>query len=102
MFLNGTYEAINFSEMFLLDAQFGFISRAVIYLRSVSNSQLACICVILKPRCRYNLCTCVIPSTMYSIFRFLIIIPVTKMMCRDMVLRKPILLICMRSQQMVT
>ena len=37
MFLNGTYEAINFSEMFLLDAQFGFISRAVIYLRSVSN-----------------------------------------------------------------
>ena len=42
--------------------------------------------VILKPRCRYNLCTCVIPSTMCSTFRFFIILPVANMMCRDMVL----------------
>ena len=48
-----------------LDAQFRFIPRAVIYLRIGSKSQSVCICVILKPRCRYNLCTCVIPSAMY-------------------------------------
>ena len=33
-----------------LDAQFRFMPRAVIYLRSVSNSQSVCTCVILKPR----------------------------------------------------
>ena len=85
-----------------LDAQFRFIPRAVISLRSGSNSQSVCICVIFKPRCRYNLCTCVIPSAMFSNFRFLIILPVANMMCRDMVLRKPIKLMCMRSHQMVT
>ena len=45
---------------------------------------------------------CVIPSEMFSTFRFLIILPVANMMCRDMVLRKPIPLMCMRSQQIMT
>ena len=59
---------------------FWFMPRAVLSLRSVSNLPLVCICVIWKPRCRYNLCTCVIPYTMFSIFRFLIIISVEDMM----------------------
>ena len=84
-----------------MDAQFRVIPRAVIYLRSGSNSQPVCICVILKPRCRYNLCTCVIPYAMLLIFRVLIILPVAKIMCCEMVLRKTIPLLCMRSQQMV-
>ena len=65
---------------YFLDAQFRFMPRAVISLRSVSNSQSVCICVILKLRCRYNLCTCVIISAMFSNFRFLIILPVENMM----------------------
>ena len=85
-----------------LDAQFRFMPRAVISLRSGSNSQSVCMCVILKARCGYNLCTSVIPYTMCSTFRSLIIITMANMMCRDMVLRKPISLIYMRSQQMVT
>ena len=60
--ISGTYS--------FLDAQFRFIPRAVIYLRSGSDSQPVCICVILKLRCRYNLCTCVIPSSMFSTFVF--------------------------------
>ena len=87
---------------YFLDAQFRFIPRAVISFCSGSISQPVCICVILKPRCRYNVCTCVIPSAMLSTFRFLIILTVENMMCHDMVLRKPIPLMCMRSQQTVT
>ena len=79
-----------------------FMPIAVISLRSVLNSQSVCICVILKPHCRYTLCTYMIPSAMFSVFRFLVIFPVANMMCRDMVSRKTILLMCMRSQQMVT
>ena len=87
---------------YFLDAQFRFMPREVISLRSGSNSKSVCMCVILKPVCRYNLCICVIPSAMCSTFWFLIILPVANMMCRDMVLRKLIPLMCMRSQQMVT
>ena len=76
--------------------------RGVIYLRSGSNSQSVFICVILKPLCRYNLCTCVIPSSMLSTFWFLSILSVANMMCPDMVLRNTIPFMCMRSQQMVT
>ena len=49
-------------KYFILDAQSRFIPRAVISLRSGFNSQSVYVCVIMKPRCRYNLCTCVIPS----------------------------------------
>ena len=87
---------------YFLDAQFRFMPRVVIYFRIGLNLQSVRICVILKPRCRYNLCTCMIPSAIFSNFRFLIILPVAKMMFLDMVLRKPITLICMRLQQMVT
>ena len=41
----------------LLDEKFRFMPRSVIYLHSHLNLQSVCICVILKPRCRYNLCT---------------------------------------------
>ena len=58
--------------------------------------------MILKPRCRYNLCTFMILSATFSIFRFLIILPVANMMCRDMVLKKPITLLFMRSQKTVS
>ena len=85
-----------------LDAQFSFMPRAVISLSSGSNSQSVRICVILKSRCRYNLCTYVIPSAMFTMFRFLIIIPMLNMMCHDMLFRKLIPLICMSSHQMVT
>ena len=100
--LNGPDEALNFRDMLFLDAQFRFMPRAVMSLSSGLNSQSLCMCVILKPRCRYNLCTCVITSAMCSTFRFLIILPVANMMCRYMVMRKTIPLMCMRSQQMVT
>ena len=85
----------------VLDAQFRFMPRAVISLHSGSNSQSVCICVMLKPSYRYNLCTCMIPYAMLSIFWSLIIITVINMMCRDMVSRKPSTLMCMRSQKIV-
>ena len=56
----------------------------------------------MKPHCSYNLCTCVIPSAMFFIFCFLIILPVTNMMCRDMVFRKVIPFIFVRQQRMVS
>ena len=73
---------------YFLDAQFRSMPIEVISLSSGSNSQLVYIFVILKPLCRYNLCTHVITSAMFSIFRFLVILPVENMMCRNMVLRK--------------
>ena len=84
-----------------LDAQFRFIPRAVIFLRSGLKSQSVCMCVILKLRYRYNLCTCLIPSAMCSTFRFLIILTVENMMCRNMVLSNPIPLVCIKSQDIV-
>ena len=68
-----------------LDAQFRFMPRAFISLFIGLNSQSVCLSVILKPQCRYNLCTCVIPSAMCSTFRFFIILPVANIMCRDTV-----------------
>ena len=91
--ISGTYS--------FLDAQFRFISRAVLSLSSGSNLMSACICLILNLRCKYNLCTWVIPSEMFLIFRGLILLPVENMMCREMVLRKLITLIYMRSQKIV-
>ena len=85
-----------------LGAQFKFLHRDVSSLCSDSNSQSVCMFVVLKPCCRYNLCTCVITSAMFYFFRFLIILPVAKMTFRDIVLRNPIPLVYMRSQQMVT
>ena len=78
-----------------LCARFRFIPRMVISLHSGSNSLSVCICVILKSRYSYNLCTCVIPSTLFSVLRFLVILPVANIMCRYIVLRKPIPLVCM-------
>ena len=80
------------------DAKFRNIPRSAIYNFRGSNSLSACICVILKPRFRYSLWTCLIPSQMFFIFRFLIILPVANIMCQDMVFRKKIPLMCMRSQ----
>ena len=87
--VSGTY--------YFLEEQFRFMPRAVISLHGGTNSQSVCICVILKPRCRYNLCTCMIPYEMFSIFLYLIILPAANMMCRDMVLRNPSPLMCIRS-----
>ena len=87
---------------YFLGEQFRFMPREVISLRSGLNSQSVCMYVILKLRCRYNLCTCVIPSAMCSTFWFLVILPVENMICCDMVFRWSIPLMCMRSQQMVT
>ena len=63
-----------------LDAHLRFIPRSVISLNIGPKLLSACMRVILIPRCRYNLCTCVIPSAMLFIFRFLIILPVENMM----------------------
>ena len=41
-----------------LGAHFRFIHKEAIFLRSGSRSLSACIFVILRLRCRYNLCTC--------------------------------------------
>ena len=57
--------------------------------------------VILKPSCRYNLCTCMIPSAIFLIFRFFIVLNVANIMFCDMSLRKQILFIFMISQKMV-
>ena len=57
--------------------------------------------VILKPRCRYSLLTCLIPYSMLFIFRFLTILPVENRICRDMVLRNPMLLVFTRLQHRV-
>ena len=84
-----------------LDTQLRFIPRSVTYVRSGYNSLSECMWLILKSRCRYNLCTSVIPSIMFLIFQFFTIIPVVNMMCHDMVLRKPIPVKCMSSYQMV-
>ena len=85
-----------------LDAQFSFIPIAFISLHSGLNSLSECIPVILKPRWRYYLCTYVIPSALLLVFRFLIILHVANMMCRDMLLMKQIPLAFMSSHQMVT
>ena len=81
---------------YFLDAQFRFMPIEVIYLRNGPNLQSACICVNLKPCCRYSLYTCMISPEMFSMFWLLIILTVANMICRDMMLRTPIPLICKR------
>ena len=85
-----------------LDAQFKDIMRSAISARTDSNSLSACLIVILNPHCRYSLWTCLIPSSLFFIFRFLIILPVENIRCRDMLFRKPMPLICMRSHHRAT
>ena len=85
-----------------LDSNFRFIPRTVIYRRSGFNPLSERMRVILNSQCRYNLCTCVIPPSLFFNFRLLIIIPAANMMYRGMVLSKPIPLICMRSHKIVT
>ena len=63
-----------------------------------SNLLSACMRVFLKSCFRYSLWTCLIPYLVFFIFRFLIILPVTNIMCQDMVFGKPMVLMCMRSQ----
>ena len=83
---------------YFLDAQFMDMKRSAISTRRGSNSLPAFIRVILKARFRYSLWDCLIPCSMLFIFRFLIILSVANILCWDMVFRKPILLILMRSQ----
>ena len=83
---------------YFLDAQFRDMPRSSIAALRGSKLLLACMSVILNPRYRYSLCTCLIPSSMFFIFLFLIILPVENILCQDTVSRKPMPLTCMRSQ----
>ena len=85
-----------------LDAQFRDIPISSIYAHRGSNSLSACLRVIFKTSCMYSLFTCLITSSMFFNFLFLIILPVENIMCQDMVFMNPIPLMCMRSQHMVT
>ena len=76
--------------------------RSEIYARSGSNSLSACMRVILKPRYSYSLLTCLIPSSMFFNFRFLIIINMENIMCWDMVFRNTMSLTWMSSHHRVT
>ena len=85
-----------------LDVHFRDIPRSAISARSGPNALSVYICVVLKPHCRYILLTCLIPYSMFFTFWLLIIIPVVNITCRDMVSRKPIPLMCIRSHHRVT
>ena len=50
---------------YFLDAQLREMPRSAISAPRCSNLLSACIPVILKPRCRYILMTCLIPSSMF-------------------------------------
>ena len=82
---------------YLLDYQFRDMPTSTIYAYRGSKYLPACMRMILKSLCRFSLWTCLIPSSMFFIFRFLIILPVTNIMFQDMVFRKPMALMCMRS-----
>ena len=58
-------------------------------------------CGFEKPRWRYILLTCLIPSSMFLTFHFLIIIPVANIMYLGMVFGKPKPLMCMGSHHRV-
>ena len=73
-----------------LDMQFMDMTGSAISAHSSWNLLSACIRVVFKPHFRYSLLTCLIISTMFSIFRFLIILPVENILCRYMVFRNPI------------
>ena len=83
-----------------LDTQFRDIPRSAISACRGSKSLSACMSGFLKLRCRYSLWICLIPSSMLF-FLFLIILPVANIMCQDMVLRKPMPLMCMKPHHRV-
>ena len=55
---------------YFLDAQLMEIPISAIYVLISLTSLSVCMWVILKPRFRYSLLTCLIPSSTFSIFRF--------------------------------
>ena len=65
------------------------------------NSLLEYIWVVLKLHCSYKLLSCLIPSSIFFNFRFLIIPSIYNRMCQDIVLRNPMPLMCMISQYKV-
>ena len=79
-----------------LGAQFSYMQRSAISSCRGSNSLSSCIRVIWKPRFSYSLLAYLIPSLIFFTFRFLIILPVSKIICRYIVFRNPIPLMCMR------
>ena len=83
---------------YFLDGKFREMPRSSISACSGSNYLSSCKHVILKPCCRYSLLTCLIKSSMFFTFLFLIIIPVANIMCWDIMFRNTIPLMCMRSQ----
>ena len=70
---------------YFLGAQFRDMPMSAISAHSSSNSLSACIRVILEPHYRYSLLTCLIPSSIFFIFLFLIIIPVANIIYQDIV-----------------
>ena len=84
-----------------LDAQFSYIPLSSILTCRGSNSLSACMHVILNLRYRYSLWTCLIPYSMFFICRFLILLTVENMLCWDIVFRKTMSFVCMRSQHRV-
>ena len=84
-----------------LHTQFRNMTRLAISGDSGSNSLSECMRLILKPNCRYSLLTFLVPSSMFFTFRFLIIFTVENRICRDMVFRNPMPLMCMRLQHKV-
>ena len=81
---------LNFSisgTCYFLDAQFRDMPMSAISAHSSPNSLSACIRVILEPHYRYSLLTCLIPSSIFFIFLFLIMLPVEKIMYQGVVFR---------------
>ena len=94
------YSSISYICPFL-DVQFMDIPRSAISISRGSNYLSSCICVILKPCCRYSLLKCLIPSSVLFTIRFLIILHVANIMFQYVVFRKPGPLMCMMSQNRV-
>ena len=85
-----------------LDAKFRDMPISFISARSGSNLISVCIHVFLKTCCRYSLLNYLILSSMFFTFLFLIILTVVKIICRDILFRKPMPFMCMRSHHRVT
>ena len=81
-----------------LDAQFKDMPISAISAPRCSDLLSSRMRVVFKPSCRYIFCTCLIISSILFIVQLLITLPVTNMMCWYMVFRKPMMLMCMRSQ----
>ena len=84
-----------------LDTQFRDMPISAIFARSSSNFLSSCICMILKPCCRYILLTCLIPSSMSFTFQFLIILTVGNIMCWNMAFSNLMTLMVIRSHYRV-